>query len=323
MQFETFQDFYDYVVMHSDEIVNIYKKDGKYITVENNTMTKIHNVEYMRTFQGFEMECIIPDREILALKRGYHSGSRGDYNGDMKIFASIENDGSLGSNGAELITMKHRCCDKKLFYHLGNFLEKMYKRGIYTDDQCGGHIHISGWYRNEAKYVFGAFRAYEPMLIGLFGNGEEGIMRRNGYSSIRPIIAMSGYGRSNINYISDEHFELRFYDGETRASKWLARELFNDAIVHIARSIRKEGIGRYVDVARWLNMYKTITDENRVNISVVFDEYDRFIRLAEMTNYPYTKIIKRGYARNFDEKWFWRNVEKIKEHKEYEIEIVR
>ena len=287
---------------YTKNVANIYYS-GNWIAVidENGRKKTMEKVRYSPTYQGMELELLFnSDLELEKIGKkayGYHNGNRHEYGGGMHIFSVIERDGSLNGMGYEFITKKHVAMDKRFWFWFNKFGKLIKRHDVYIDDHCGGHIHISGWNDLDAPYVFGAFRAYVPMLIGRFGNGEHGIMRYNDYSSIAPIKRRNGYDRSNINYISDEHFELRFYDGEWQASEWFARELINDAIVYIAKSIRKEGIGRYVNPTCWYKQWWAIVENNEIIDECHERMVKEFLEDVERSDYPYYSLVERAMKR--------------------------
>ena len=296
---------------NSEKVANIYD-NGKFCVVfdENGRKTPIHSVPYEKTNIGFEMEVYVDDiDEIMQLKRGYHSGNRNVYRGGKEIFSVIERDGSLLSNGMEFITKRHKACDKRFFHWFNVFRDVLEDYSPYINDDCGGHIHVSGWDGgNEYEYVFGAFRAYEPMLIVMFGNGENGIMRYSDYADISPIIKIGRYGRTNINVITSGHFELRFFDGETEPFNWFMREMVVDAIVHIGRCVKRAGIGRYVPPDAWYDTYYQLEEYNECNQEQYKRMVEEFILLLEETHYPNAEIIKSWIKGKFNEEDYYEYV---------------
>ena len=280
-------------LLNSDDsnIANIYLLDGDLRAVIDEDGRRVEPIDkkYRRTSQGMEMEMLF-DRKLDVIGKkafSYQHGNRYIYNGGPHVFACIEGDGSLGGMGYEFITKQHDAMDKRFWYWMRKFEDYINDFKPFINDDCGGHIHISGWEMNESRAVFGAFRAYEPMLIMKFGNGEDGIMRRNDYSSIYPIIKLNDYGRNNIHVKSSTHFELRFYDGETDIDAWFLREIYNDAIVHIGRSMGYEGIGRYISPKLWYEMYQIILDDNEFDMDMFNKAQKEFMENAKRTNYPY------------------------------------
>ena len=274
-----------------NKIFNIYHKDGRWQIRYNENGRKtylISNIEYMPTVQGFEMECLIREKfynKIEKIKKSYHGGKRRAYTGGMKIFNVVERDGSLPDEGAEFVSKHHKAMDNEFYHWFKIFNDKI---ELYYNDRCGGHIHISGWVESDASYVYGAFRAYAPMLMAIFGNGVYGLHRRNHYSGLYGLFDLYSTSRDNIYPISDMHYELRFYDAEVKPYKWFFREMFNDAIVHIAKNVKLGGIGRYVPPMAWWDVLYHLHTENYANKDSVKRMFEELKELAMKTKYPYT-----------------------------------
>ena len=277
-----------------DKITNIYAKDRqmkiKYDEIDRRIYA-INDVEYKPTLQGFEMECIVKEKyydKIQEIKKRYHGGKRRAYTGGMRIFNVVERDGSLPDEGAEFVSKHHKAMDGEFYHWFKIFKDKI---EIFHNDDCGGHIHISGWEEYDAPYVYGAFRAYAPMLMVIFGNGIYGIHRMNHYSGLYGLFILYSTSRDNIYPISDTHYELRFYDAEVKPYKWFFREMFNDAIVHIAKGVKLSGIGRYVSPDAWWNVLYSLDKDNIANKNDVKKMFDEFKELAMKTKYPYANLL--------------------------------
>lgn len=290
-----------------DDIVNLYKVEGNiYILYGDDKVVSIYDNKRIdfKQYAGFEMELGV-GYEICT--DNYHSGNRGSFNGIVDgCFSAIESDSSLGNYGAEFITYRHEIANKLFFIKLESELDFINE---YTDgynDLCGGHIHHSTNIEKDIYKWLSPFRAFIPMLIEIFGNGEYGIRRENDYFGMG-IKYMVNEHREGIYYKGNMHVEHRYFDSENIASRWYSREVFLKWLGIMGMNTRRIGIFRYISPEAWAKGYINV-DENRfvytehkvIEIRDFLREVNKMMRIYGGDMYERYVIFKvlSGYMRD-------------------------